>query len=449
MSIKIGFICGKDTDVVEDPKFTAIGGDTSFLADLPDAWRVDPESKEYLKDCEPGTKGFAHCDVAIAWWVHKHCPDIQVEILGPEDLTLARLRANDINFSMGFNAVNLLVAPNDQTPKTMRALKTCGNIMPSWQVEDFILQKSNYMKACIKSGVPMAPTIFSLKGKRSPEGLLKQIKSRGWKTFVMKQSESGFSLGFLKLKVEACEADPSILKNYFKEYKHCPEFIVQESIEGFTRNWETRCFWYNGEFLYAIANMAAVSTEDGAERIVTGDDIPEEFLENAKKIGAEAIKCLPKLKCPGGGEVPMILVRTDIGCSDSQIHDKDYNWDPNGKTFFLNEIEPSSTTYFVRHLKFDCIPMYGKLYAETARKAAEQIAKHAAKAKKPAAKKGAAMKVVSGKKVNGKKVNGKHVKNTKAMKTSRTAMKAVTAMKAMKASPKGKAKAKAMKAMKK
>merc|ERR1711862_280370 len=156
-------------------------------------------------------------------------------------------------------------------------------------------------------------------------------------------------------------------KTYFSDYEDCPEFIVQESVEGFTRNWETRCLWYNGQFLYAIANMAAVSTEDGAEKIVTGDDIPAEFLENAKKIGAQAIKCLPQMKVAGGGSVPMVLVRTDIGCSDSQMYDKDCNWDPTKKTFFLNEIEPSSTTYFVRHLKFDCIPMYGKLYAETAR----------------------------------------------------------------------------------
>merc|ERR1712232_616394 len=293
------------------------------------------------------------------------------------------------------------------SPKVMKALQTCGNIVPTWEVEQYILHKMNYMKACMAAGVPMAPTIFSLKGKRSPDGLLKEIKERGWQTFVMKQSESGFSLGFLKLKVEDCEKDPNILKSYFKDYKNCPEFIVQEAIEGFTRNWETRCFWYNGEFLYAIANIAAVSSEDGAERIITGDDIPAEFLENAKKIGQEAIKCLPPLRCPTGGEVPMVLVRTDIGCSDSQIYDKSYNWDPNGKTFFLNEIEPSSTTYFVRHLKFDCIPMYGKLYAETAQKMKEQMALHTRKKVAPKAK--AAMKTVTSMKkpVSGKKTVGK------------------------------------------
>jgi len=178
--------------------------------------------------------------------------------------------------------------------------------------------------------------------------------------------------GLLEDERGECEKDPSVLRTYFEDWAECSEFIVQEAVEGFSRHWETRCFWYNGEFLYAIANKAAVSTEDGKEHIITGDDIPSEFLEEAKKIGQQAVKCLPDLKVAGGGSLPMILVRTDIGCSDSQMFDKDCKWDPTKKTFFLNEIEPSSTTYFVRHLKFDCIPMYGKLYAETAKRYKEQ-----------------------------------------------------------------------------
>ena len=47
----------------------------------------------------------------------------------------------------------------------------------------------------------------------------------------------------------------------------------------------------------------------------------------------------------------MTLIRTDVGCSDSQLHDKHTDWDPNGRTFFLNEIEYGGTTYFIRHLK--------------------------------------------------------------------------------------------------
>jgi len=369
-SIRVGFICGKDTDFVEHPgkgpKYANIG-DTSFLADLPNKYRVDPASHEYLMDCPPSTKGQVHCDVAIAWYIQKHYKNIEVDIITPEEITLKRLKSNQLNFTLGYNAVNISVENNASGPTKLAAFKRAPNIFPTWESEDFILYKSKYMKACMESGVPMAPTIFAFKGRRSPAQLLKQIAERGWRHFVLKQSTSGFCLGFKKLSVEDCQKDPNILSDYFQTWEHIPEYIVQETIDGFTRNWETRCFWFNGKFLYAIANMAGVSTKDGKERIVTGDDIPKEFLENAKRIGQQAIKVLPKMKTGMGTAVDNILVRTDIGCADSQVYDRDTHWDPTKKTFFLNEIEPSSTTYFVRWLKFDCIPMYAKLYAEKAR----------------------------------------------------------------------------------
>eukprot|EP00438_Fugacium_kawagutii_P022501 Skav233631 [mRNA] locus=scaffold492:87998:97182:- [translate_table: standard] len=202
---------GKDTDLVEDAKYV---GDASFLKDMPDKYRVDPESKEYLKDCEEGTKGFAHADVAIPWYMHKHHEDIE------------------------------------------------------------------------------------------------------------------------------------------------------ECIDGFTRNWETRVFWFNGEFLYLSFNQRS---DRGISQGFTGDDIPEEFLENAKRIGQEAIKAhvpvLLGLERPSWMQcTARTLIRTDVGCSDS----KDTKWDPNGRTFFLNEIECpkqsthfrryGGTTYFIRHLKEDFVP---------------------------------------------------------------------------------------------
>mmetsp|Transcript_119342 Transcript_119342/g.210889 ORF Transcript_119342/g.210889 Transcript_119342/m.210889 type:complete len:413 (-) Transcript_119342:153-1391(-) len=399
--IRVGFICGKDTDFVEHPgwgpKYAKIG-DLSFLKDFPDKWRVDLKSHEYLMDCEPGTQGQAHCDVALAWYIAKKCKDIEIDVITPEELNLKRLQANDMNFTLGYNGVNIMVENNESSAVKMNAFKKAVNLFPTWEIEDFILQKSKYMKACMDAGVPMAPTIFAPKGSRSPTKLLKEIKSRGWKQFVLKQSESGFCLGFCKLSTEDCEKDPKLLADYFSNYAHCPEYIVQEAIDGFTRNWETRCFWFNGKFLYAIANMAGVSTKDGKERIVTGKDIPKEFLENAKKVGRQAIKVMPAMKVPGGKSVKNILLRTDIGCSDSQLHDKYTNWDPNKKTFFLNEIEPSSTTYFVRWLKFDCIPLYGKLYAAKAREIYKQMQAGRRKVAKKPASSSKLMKVMKGKK---------------------------------------------------
>merc|ERR1719343_1992155 len=165
--------------------------------------------------------------------------------------------------------------------------------------------------------------------------------------------------------------------------------------------------------------MAAVSTTDGKECIVTGDDIPKEFFENAKRIGEQAIKVMPKLKTAGGKSVKNIMVRCDIGCSDSQVYDKDTKWDPTKKTFFVNEIEPSSTTYFTRWLKFDAMPMWGRLYAQKAR----EIYKHMKAAGATAADRKKA-KVAKGKTATKKTAPTAKTSKASVMKTGKLKAKA-------------------------
>merc|ERR1712176_1152208 len=161
---------------------------------------------------------------------------------------------------------------------------------------------------------------------------------------------------------------------YFNTHADCPEYVVQEFIEGFCRNWEVRCFWFNGEFQYAIANRAAVSQSEGEKvGIIAEDEIPDEFLENAKRIGRQALNSLPQLTTPDGQAIGMTVIRTDIGCCDSKIFDKETNWNPNERTFFLNEIEYGGTTWFPRALKFDAMPIWGNLYASKALEIQEKM----------------------------------------------------------------------------
>merc|ERR1712232_461366 len=115
----------------------------------------------------------------------------------------------------------------------------------------------------------------------------------------------------------------------------------------------------------------------------------------------------------------------DIGCSDSQLNDKDCTWDPTKKTFFLNEIEPSSTTYFVRHLKFDCIPVYGKLIANTTRELHRAMQKRPLAALKKARR---TMKAAVAKKSTTSSRKLTDTKMIKAMKTMKVKV-AKTAMK--------------------
>mmetsp|Transcript_80159 Transcript_80159/g.141439 ORF Transcript_80159/g.141439 Transcript_80159/m.141439 type:complete len:418 (+) Transcript_80159:85-1338(+) len=371
MPMRVGFILGKEFDFVDTPGSVV---DTSFLDDLPSKYR---ERSDKPRMTWPGmnvsNKDNVSVDVAIAWYIHKNYPDIEVDFVLPGDISLERLQSNLCNFITGYDILDAMVEGPDQLAKVTQAFKHSGNIMPSWEVQEAIYMKSIYMKEATKAGVPVAPTIFAGK-ERSAGALLQEIKARGWKTFILKQSYSCGSIGFTKLQVEECEQKPEILEEYFETYSECPEFVVQEFVEGFCRNWEVRCFWFNDEFLYAMANRAAVSQSEGEKvGIITGDEIPAEFLENAKRIGKEALKSLPQLTTPNGHPIGMTCVRTDIGCSDSEIYDKDYDWDPKNKTFFLNEIEYGGTTYFARALKFDCIPLWAELYASKSREIHEKM----------------------------------------------------------------------------
>lgn len=360
MAARVGFVIGKDFDFVNDSCV-----DMAFLEDLPAELRARPAPR-FLYPGMTGTPStFISADTAIAWYIHKHYPDIKVDFILPKDISLERLQANLCNFMIGYDALDAMV--EGKFTEVTNAFKLCGNLMPSWEVQEAIYMKSGYMKEAMRLGVPMAPTIFAAKSDREPQALLQEIQAKGWEHFVMKHSYGFGSTGFKKLSVKECEEKPEILEEYFKTYEECPEYVVQEFIEGFCRNWEVRCLWFNGEFQYAVANRASVScAEDEKVGIIGEDQIPAEFLENAKRIGKQALEALPRQTTPDGQPMGMAVIRTDVGVADSKVYDKDTHWDPNVKTFFLNEIEPTACTYYPRALKFDAIPMWAKRYASKA-----------------------------------------------------------------------------------
>lgn len=368
MPLRVGFIIGKEFDFVDAADSPV---DTAFLEDLPPRLRARPTPRFTWPGMAAPSPDHVSADMAIAWNIHKRYPEIEVDFIlagEPEEITLARLQSNVCNFIIGYDVLDTMSEGATKLAVVTDAFKNCGNIVPSWEVQEAIYMKSGYMREAAKLGVPLAPTIFAVKGNRTPDALLREIQARGWQTFVTKQSYGYGSAGFMKVSVQECQDKPEILEEYFDKHSECPEFVVQEFIEGFTRNWEVRCFWFNGEFLYAIGNRAAVSTREGEKvGIITEDEIPPEFLENAKRIGKQALESLPPcVRTPDGQHIGMTLIRTDIGCADSKVFDKDTHWDPDAKTFFLNEIEYGGTTYFPRALKFDAIPMYADLYASKA-----------------------------------------------------------------------------------
>merc|ERR1711907_488147 len=100
-------------------------------------------------------------DVAIAWYMHKHYPEIDVDFIFPQDITLDRLKSNLCNFITGYDILDALCEGEEQLAEVTNAFQNSGNIMPSWEVQEAIYMKSNYMKKAIDLGIPIAPTIYA------------------------------------------------------------------------------------------------------------------------------------------------------------------------------------------------------------------------------------------------------------------------------------------------
>ena len=72
--MRIGFIVGKDDEFYDDDSL------------------YDITPQKYYQN------GGIHTDVAIAMTIKKGYPDVTVDIILPNQITLARLKKNDVNF---------------------------------------------------------------------------------------------------------------------------------------------------------------------------------------------------------------------------------------------------------------------------------------------------------------------------------------------------------------
>ena len=83
--MKIGFIVGKDDEIYND----------DFL------YGITP--KKYLQYDNLNT------DVAICTFIKYSYPNIKVDIILPKDISLERLKKNDVNFIIGYDCINQII----------------------------------------------------------------------------------------------------------------------------------------------------------------------------------------------------------------------------------------------------------------------------------------------------------------------------------------------------
>eukprot|EP01065_Artemidia_motanka_P042260 TRINITY_DN5631_c1_g1_i1.p1 TRINITY_DN5631_c1_g1~~TRINITY_DN5631_c1_g1_i1.p1 ORF type:complete len:552 (+),score=201.36 TRINITY_DN5631_c1_g1_i1:64-1719(+) len=288
-------------------------------------------------------------DAAAALALQHSRPDLHVDIMYPRQVTAARVAANDMTFLLGYDAVSCqLDSTNGDvsmvTPKQAKAFIDAvqspgAKVYPGPVLQAFGCCKRTYYQRAMDTGVPIAPTKFArTAGERSAKALVAAARSAGWKNFVVKPAVGSWNDGvedfnLAKKGESAAASEERVLEELEKHLQvpsvvKSPDLVIQKCMAGFEQHPEVRCFWADGELLYAVSNW-----RNGVRGSIQKCKVPERYLSGAKEIGKMVIeRMLP--------EKPLGLIRTDIACET----------EAGGKLkFFMNEVDTCPGWYADRY----------------------------------------------------------------------------------------------------
>jgi hypothetical protein len=352
--MKLGFIVGKANEICDNVALKKI---------TPKKYLVDTYTDTGVK------KNQLHIDVAIAMLVKQNFPENKVDIISPKDISVRRLKQNDINFVIGYDYINTI----QQDPFIRKFSGEKGQqllldifkhkdskIFPPIKHLDFIWDKKKYLTRFNKDKIPINPTIFIKQSVSIPK-LLSQISSYKWSKFIIKPIGGceGIGCGFFITK--DILAEPTKLMDYFKEQSESyNEYLVQRLTEGFTKYGEVKSFWIDGVFRYAI------STKDKAwSASIVEPVIDENILSICNKIGGNVIKSIPKLSF-NGRKVDPVMTRIDVVCCLD-------NKPKSSLKYYLNEIEEGGLAGTYTNFKQITYPIVDILAEAYVRKAKELL----------------------------------------------------------------------------
>jgi len=325
--IRIGILVGKDFDPVKKGS----------------QWPNFPP-KLILTDDDWGKYSV---DAATAVRMQQLHPDLlEVDIISGKDVTQRRLQKNHVNINFWYEIGVAMLSDNKKhIDEVIRCHKNPDcRLSPSYDYYDWVLQKTRYMKQCIKAGIPMIPTVMYENGF-DPVQCMKDVQKQGWDKFFVKVGHftffgsgaiNGRTSDFLGPKAKELEA-------YAKETKKSKVFLLQPYTlkpngEVFD---EVRNFFIDGQWRYSVFTHGTDESDAGYYEEPDG---PRKVA--CKAMAERAYKEVLKASTWQGKRQTPLLNRIDIGVlpkkGGDSLHKKD-------NTYFLNEIELTMTTWLDRY----------------------------------------------------------------------------------------------------
>lgn len=353
--MKLGFIVGKTNEEWNDPKLKK----KTRKKHLADMYTMKGKL----------VKNKLHIDVAIAMTIREKFPQYEVDIILPKELSVERLKHNDINFVMGYDWITTI----EQDPYIRKFTGKEGQqrlldiysdprskIFPPVNYMDFIWNKKRYLTRFQQKGIPINDTLF-IRGNVTIPRLLAQIDSKGWSKFIIKPIGGCEGHGCSVFTTTEVVIEQSQLMDYFiTQGKYYENFIVQQFISGFKKYGEIKSFWIDDTFRYAIQTI----DETWGESIVTpmNDD---KILSVCKPIAQKVLDALPTITFNGRKTRP-IMTRIDLLCCLD-------NQPKSSMAYYINEIEEGQICGTYTNFPNITYPLVDVLADAFVRKAVELI----------------------------------------------------------------------------
>lgn len=350
--LKIGIIVGRSADTTSVSKKT-------YLKGVPEELFGD--------NVEPPA------DVAVAWYIKKTYPSVDVDIITPTEISLERLNRSDFVYVM----YDLIDAYNEGgidlfKERTKIYSDTTAVMYPTVEIQKLIISKSRYYSLLQKHSIPIAPFVSLMKtsyvtktitGRRKiVKDLLKDFLEKEWPGIIAKPELGSYGTG-IKIFPDLKKVTETQLFTYLEKSFTKDNFegvVFQRYMEDFPHYFEIRTYWINGEYKRSVGTIIDYATlGTGNEELYIdtpkneGGDIPSYIIDPLREIGEKIVKILPKMFSS-----PALLVRFDFGCCQV-LDDTVKGVQPDMcKKYFLNEIE-LTPNLFPDYGKYDIVKGLG------------------------------------------------------------------------------------------
>ncbi len=237
-----------------------------------------------------------------------------------QDFTLDECNQCDYIFCIFEGVYSFIEGGYEHYNRYKRILrKTDAKIFPSLEMQEFVVNKHQYMKYFQKKGYDIAPTKFIKVNNYNLKTIMSFIEKHQLKNIVIKPELGAFKKGFQIIKnVSSKKVDDYLKKMKKQGYRN---LLLQPFLEEFNKFGEIKTYWVGGRNLYSYKQQ----WKDGEGVFQPQEKIDKQLLNKCLSTARKLIQDISK------DHEELIQIRVDFACC--------VNNDNHCRDFFINEIE--------------------------------------------------------------------------------------------------------------